>query len=254
VTTGTEAAPRWPRVIGHRGAALSAPENTLAGFCIAAALHVTWVEFDVRLTRDGRCILLHDDTLDRTTNGSGTAAALTFDEIRRLDAGAWFGADFVGQPVPSLEETIDLLGKLNLGAVVELKPSPGAESETGIAAAALLAERWPSHLPPPLVSSFKPAALVAARDAAPQLPRALLVGALGTDWRQQAAALECSALHADQRKLSRDGASAVREAGLPLFAYTVNLAERAAELFSWGVEAVFSDCPERVAGGDARAI
>src|SRR5690349_10694723 len=203
---------RWPRIIGHRGAALTAPENTLAGFCMAAALNVEWVEFDVRLTRDGRCILLHDDTLDRTTNGSGPAAALSFEEIRRLDAGSWFGADFIGQPVPSLEETIDLLGKLNLGAVVELKPSPGAETETGRAAAAMLAERWPSHLPAPLVSSFKPAALAAARDAAPQLPRALLVGALGAEWRQQAATLECSALHADQRKLSRDGASAVREA------------------------------------------
>src|SRR5512136_2456131 len=80
-----------PRIIGHRGAALSAPENTLAGFCMAAARGVTWVEFDVRLTCDGRCILLHDDTLDRTPSGRGPASALSFAEIRRLDAGSWFG-------------------------------------------------------------------------------------------------------------------------------------------------------------------
>jgi glycerophosphoryl diester phosphodiesterase len=240
---------RWPRIIGHRGAALAAPENTLAGFCMAAALNVEWVEFDVRLTSDGRCILLHDDTLDRTTNGRGPVARLTFDEVRRLDAGGWFGPDFAGQPVPGLEETIGLLAQLNLGAVVELKPAPGAEAETGRAVAAVLAERWPAALPPPLLSSFKPAALAAAREVAPQLTRALLVGTLPRDWRRQVEALDCAMLHADQRRLDRPTVEVVRDAGLPLFAYTVNLPQRARELFSWGVDAVFSDCPDRVAEG-----
>ncbi|HKW54244.1 MAG TPA: glycerophosphodiester phosphodiesterase family protein, partial [Stellaceae bacterium] len=172
---------RWPRIIGHRGAALTAPENTLAGFCMAAALNVEWVEFDVRLTSDGRCILLHDDTLDRTTNGRGPVSRLTFDEVRRLDAGSWFSPDFAGQPVPGLEETIGLLAQLNVGAVVELKPAPGAEAATGRAATAVLVEHWPVTLPPPLVSSFKPAALAAAREVAPQLARALLVGAVPRD-------------------------------------------------------------------------
>ena len=240
---------RWPRIIGHRGAALAAPENTLAGFCMAAALNVEWVEFDVRLTGDGRCILLHDDALDRTTNGRGPVARLTFDEVRRLDAGGWFGPDFAGQPVPGLEETIGLLAQLNLGAVVELKPAPGAEAETGRAVAAVLTERWPPALPPPLLSSFKPAALAAAREVAPQLTRALLVGTLPRDWRRQVEALDCTMLHADQRRLDRPTVEVVRDAGLPLFAYTVNLPQRARELFSWGVDAVFSDCPDRVAEG-----
>lgn len=238
-----------PRIIGHRGAALSAPENTLAGFCVAAARGVHWVEFDVRLSRDGRCILLHDDTLDRTTNGRGPASALSFAELRQLDAGGWFGPDFVGQPVPSLEETIDLLAKLELGAVVELKPTPGSEAATGRAAAAVLAERWPQSLPPPLLSSFKPAALAAARETAPQLQRALLVGAVPRDWQRQMAALDCTMLHADQRKLDRKAVEAVGEAQVPLFAYTVNVPARARELFSWGVAAVFSDCPDRLADG-----
>jgi glycerophosphoryl diester phosphodiesterase len=243
---------RWPRVIGHRGAALSAPENTLAGFCMAAALEVEWVEFDVRLTRDGRVILLHDDRLERTTTGRGPAAALTFAEIRRLDAGKWFGTDFVGQPVPSLEETIDLLARLKLGAVIELKPAPDAEAETGRAAARLIAERWPASLPAPLISSFKPAALAAARDAAPQLERALLVGKVPRDWQERMEELGCSLLHADQRRLGAATAEEVRAAGVPLFAYTVNLAERAQELFAWGVDAVFSDCPDRLQTRDPR--
>ena len=216
---------------------------------MAAALGVAWVEFDVRLTSDGRCILLHDDTLDRTTSGSGAAAALTFEEIRRLDAGAWFGADFVGQRVPSLEETIDLLAELKVSAVIELKPHAGAEAATGRAAALVVAERWPAHLEPPLISSFKPSALAAVRAIAPQLSRALLVGAVPRDWQRQIEALDCIALHADQRRLDAPTVASIREADMPLFAYTVNLAKRAAELFSWGVNAVFSDCPERVSEG-----
>src|SRR5260370_5504605 len=191
---------RWPRIIGHRGAALAAPENTLAGFCLARALNVEWVEFDVRLTSDGRCILLHDDTLDRTTNGRGPVSRLTFDEVRRLDAGTWFGPDFAGQPVPGLEETIGLLAQLNLGAVVELKPGPGAEAATGRTAAAVLAERWPAALPPPVLSSFKPTAPAAARAGAPPLAPPLLVGTLPRDWRRQVEALHCAMLHAHQRR------------------------------------------------------
>lgn len=222
---------------------------------MAAALDVEWVEFDVRLTRDGRCILLHDDTLDRTTDGSGPAADFDFETIRRLDAGTWFGADFAGQPVPSLEQAIDLLGELNLGAVIELKPSAGAEAATGRAAAEIIAAHWPVHLPTPLVSSFKTEALAAAREAAPQLERALLTGPVTRDWKKQVEKLQCVALHADQRRVDRATVETVRAAGVPLFAYTVNVAQRAEELFSWGVEAVFSDCPERVAHGlSARAI
>jgi glycerophosphoryl diester phosphodiesterase len=245
----TEAGQGWPRVIGHRGAALSAPENTLAGFCMAAALGVKCVEFDVRMTRDGRSVLLHDDTLDRTTTGHGPAAAMSFEEIRRWDAGGWFGPDFAGQKVPSLEETMEILARLEMGAVIELKPSPGAEMVTGRAVARLVAESWPKTLPPPVLSSFKPQAIEAAREAAPQLQRALLVGAVPHDWRKRVEMLDCAMLHADQRRLDQGTVEAIKAAGLPVFAYTVNLAARAKELFSWGVDAVFSDCPGQVADG-----
>ena len=243
------AARDWPRVIGHRGAAQAAPENTLAGFRKAAALGVGWVEFDVRLSRDGQAIVLHDDTLERTTTGRGEAAALDFAELRRLDAGAWFGPEFRGERVPSLEETIALLAELGLGAVIELKPAPGAEAATGGRVAALVAERWPDVLPAPLLSSFRPAALAAARSAAPAIERALLVEAVPPSWRAQVEALGCAGLHADQRQLEHDTVTALTGAGLTVFAYTVNQPERARTLWSWGVAAVFSDCPDRLAAG-----
>ena len=104
-------APPLPWVIGHRGASGSAPENTLAAFRKAAALGARWVEFDVRLSADGRCILLHDDTVDRTTDGKGRADRMMLEDLAGLDAGAWFDREFAGETIPTLEETIDLLGE-----------------------------------------------------------------------------------------------------------------------------------------------
>src|SRR5579859_520454 len=101
--TARAAALVLPAVIGHRGAAASAPENTLAGLRRAHALGASWVEFDVQLSRDARCILLHDDTIDRTTSGRGKAAAMELDALRRVDAGAWFSPEFTGERIPTLE-------------------------------------------------------------------------------------------------------------------------------------------------------
>ena len=113
-----------PTVIGHRGCAALAPENTLAGIRHAAALGVRWVEFDVRLCADGGLVLMHDDTLDRTTSGRGRVRDGDSSDMRRLDAGGWFSADFAGEPVPDLEDAMALLGALDMGANIEIKAAP----------------------------------------------------------------------------------------------------------------------------------
>src|SRR5580704_12278143 len=92
---------RLPPVIGHRGAAAQAPENTLAGFRAARALGCAWVEFDVRLTVDGVPVVCHDDKLDRTSNGRGRISKLPLAAIRMLDAGSWFGPAFAGERIPT---------------------------------------------------------------------------------------------------------------------------------------------------------
>jgi glycerophosphoryl diester phosphodiesterase len=244
--TVTAAAPPLPRLIGHRGAALLAPENTLAGFRKAAETGVPWVEFDVRLARDGRCVLLHDDTLERTTTGTGRADLLGFEALQRFDAGAWFGPTFAGERVPSFEETIDLLAALGLGANVEVKPGPGAEVATGKAVAEVLRARWPKSLPTPLVSSFKEASLAAVREAAPELPRGLLISEVPPDWRARAEALGCVTIHCNHKKLERARAREIVEAGFPLLAYTVNEPARAEELWRWGLTTMITDCPDRL--------
>jgi glycerophosphoryl diester phosphodiesterase len=245
-------APLLPRVIGHRGAMAHAPENTLAGLRKAAALGTRWVEFDVRLSADGRVILLHDDTVDRTTDGTGIAAEMTLDGLAAYDAGGWFAPEFQGQTIPTLEEAIDLLEELGLGANIELKAHPGQEVETARATAGIVAATWPRALPPPLFSSFAAEALMAARDTAPDIARGLLVGAIEPDWRDRARAVEAATVHCDHQDLGRDLAAEIRAAGYPLYCYTVNRPERAQDLFDWGVSGVFTDVPDRILPVTAR--
>jgi glycerophosphoryl diester phosphodiesterase len=234
-----------PSVIGHRGAAGVAPENTLGGLRQAYALGCRWVEFDVRLTADCELILLHDDRLERTTNGCGNVGALPSSAIRCCDAGAWFDPSFVGERVPTLTEAIGVLAELGLGANVELKSQRGNAIQTGVAAADLLARLWPQHLPRPLISSFSTDTLEAARHRAPTMARGLLLRGAGGRWRR-AQALGCATVNADHRFLRPAIVAQIRNAGYSVLAYTVNDPARARELFAWGVSSIFSDVPHMI--------
>src|SRR5258707_9258820 len=114
---------------------------------MAHRLGARWVEFDVRLSADAQCIVLHDDTIDRTTDGSGTAALLSFAALRRYDAGARFDKRFVGERIPSFLEVIELLAELGLGANVEIKPAAGQEGAAGPPPVGLPGRGWPRALP-----------------------------------------------------------------------------------------------------------
>lgn len=230
-------------MIGHRGAAKCAPENTLAGLRKAKTLDCRWVEFDVRLTADGHLILLHDEGLKRTTDGRGKAISLPLAAVRRYDAGGWFDRSFAGEPVPTLAEAVTLLGELGLGANVELKATRGREAETGAVAADMLSQLWPAGLPRLLISSFHRASLEAARSRAPALARSVLFRAVPKRWRSLAEALDCVTVNADHRLLNPVIVAEIRESGYPVLAYTVNDPERARTLFAWGVTSVFSDVP-----------
>ena len=241
-----------PRVIGHRGAAGCAPENTLAGFRRARGLGCAWVEFDVRLTADRQPILLHDARLERTTGGRGRASRLPLAEIARHDAGSWFDPAFAGERVPTLEAALTVLEEEGLAANVELKPARGAAWETGRIAAETLARLWPQRGSRALFSSFRREALAAAKASAPGFPRGLLCRALPRGWRRLAEGLGCVSIHLDHRRLSPAIVAEVNSLGYLLLAYTVNDATRARMLFDWGVASVFSDVPHIVLAGTAR--
>jgi glycerophosphoryl diester phosphodiesterase len=233
--------PPLPRLLAHRGALLHAPENTLASLRAAARLGAGWVEFDVQRSRDGRLFLLHDEELERTTDGRGLAAACGWEQLAALDAGRWFGAAFAGERLPTLEQVVALCEELHLGANVEIKPAGGNDEEVGRDVARAVARLWPARLPPPLLSSFSDAALAAARAAEPGLRRALCVEALPRDWWTRLRAVDGVSLHVDQRPLTRPQAASVKAQQVPLLAWTVNSAPRAALLSSWGVDGFFTD-------------
>lgn len=237
-----------PKIIGHRGAAAHAPENTLAGFRVAAGLGVTWVEFDVRLTADRRLVVIHDSELNRTTNASGLVRNATLEDIQKLDAGSWFAGKFAGERPPSLEDAIAQLGGLGMGANIELKADTGLEAETGQAAAEVVARDWPSSLPAPLFSSFQTGCVAAVQKAAPKIPRALLMGKPDPDWLDKITRYGCATVNVGQRDLTRNTVATLRGAGLPVLVYTVNARARAELLFDWGVAAVFTDDPPALKG------
>ena len=231
-----------PRIIGHRGAAMWAPENTLAGFREAHRLGARWVEFDVQASRDHHPFLLHDRRLDRTTDGHGVAALRSAVALAQHDAGRWFGPRFRGEHVPLLADAMALFATLGLGAVVEVKAAAGRGAATMRAVLKVVAH-WPASLPPPILSSFDEAALETALAEAPHLPRALIVKSVPRDWRHRTQRLQCAALHAAARALDRATVAAVTR-HLPLRAYTVNASEEAKTLFQQGIAAVFTDCPD----------
>ena len=233
---------RYARYIAHRCGGALAPENTLAGLRLAARLEYRAVEFDVMLSADGVPVLIHDETLERTTNGGGVVAELSAAELVRLDAGIKHHRAFAGELLPTLLQTLDACRALGLAANIEIKPAAGHEAVTGkVVARQVLAHAraWPEVQL--LLSSFSATALATALEEAPQLPRALLVEAVPADWRSRLLELQCTALHCAARHLQPGQAREIVAAGFPLGCYTVNRPEDAAPLFAAGVSAVFTD-------------
>ncbi|MDA1091447.1 MAG: glycerophosphoryl diester phosphodiesterase [Proteobacteria bacterium] len=235
-----------PKIIGHRGAAGHAPENTLASMHKAADLGVEWVEFDTKITKDGAVIVFHDDKLERITGVKGDVAKTALKEIQTFDAGAWFGEEFTGERVATLEQAIQVLADHGLGANIEIKPSPRLARKTGRAVVDVLIRAWPETLPKPLVSSFNVQTLETVRDEAPDLARALLVFKIPRNWQALLNNLGCVALHVQAKHLTAKKVGVVKDAGYALRAYTVNESAEAEKLFGWGVDAVISDYPDRI--------
>ena len=219
----------YPRIIAHRGGGLLAPENTLAGFMLAARLGRRGVEFDVTLSLDRIPVLMHDETVDRTTDGRGEVAALTLAELREFDAG--------GEPVPTLAEALDLCRSLGLWVNVEIKAGGKREALTGELVARLLSARWPGA---GVVSSFSETALAAARAAAPELDYALLAETPPADWPQRLERLGCRALHCAAASFRPELAAS----GIPVACYTVNDRRQADALLAAGATAIFTDRPD----------
>jgi glycerophosphoryl diester phosphodiesterase len=225
--------------VAHRGGGKLAPENTLRAIRLGAQMGFKGVEFDVMLAGDGTPVLIHDETLQRTTDGLGRVAELSYAQLARFDAGE-------GERIPRFADAARLCRELGLWANVEIKPAQGYERRTGETVARMAAELWRGAALPPVLSSFSPVALAAARQAAPDLPRGLLVGRLPARWLEMLRDLECVALHANYRVLSARRAEAAHQAGYAVLAWTVNDPRSARKLIGWGVDCLVTDALQRI--------
>ena len=236
----------YPLWIAHRGAGKLAPENTLAAFRLGASYGYRAFECDVKLSRDGVPFLLHDATLERTTDGTGSAGERSWSELATLDAGRWHGAAFAGEPLPRLDAIARFVIEHDALLNIEIKPTPGLEAETGEVVAREAQRLWAGRAVPPLFSSFQPASLAAARDAAPGVPRALLLDQLQPGWLDAAQSLGCVAVVTNHRLMDGSLAGELRGAGLRALCYTVNDAATAARLIALGIDGIITDAVDRL--------
>jgi glycerophosphoryl diester phosphodiesterase len=236
----------YPHFAAHRGAGKLAPENTLVAMSLGFVHGYRMVEFDAKLSADGQTILMHDDTVNRTSSGVGCVADLSWKTLSRLDAGSWHSSTYAGEPIPLLATIAHYLIGNGIAANIEIKPCPGREQNTGHAVALAARELWRDAATAPLLTSFSEAALEAARDAAPELPRGLLADRAPDDWATRLERLDCGALVLDYRRLTLSLATSIKNAGYRLLAYTVNEPRRAEELLSWGIDCIITDAIDRI--------
>ena len=231
----------YPRWIAHRGAGKLAPENTLAAFRLGAQYGYRMFECDAKLSRDDEVFLMHDATLERTTNGTGIGGELSWHALTQLDAGSWHSRTYAGEPLPRLEA----LARFCIGSGhllnIEIKPTPGAERHTGEVVAREAARLWQDQPVPPLLTSFQPEALAGARNSAPHLPRGLLLDSLWDGWFEQAQALGCMAVVCNYALWDATTVARVQGAGLRALSYTVNDDWATQHLIALGTDGIITD-------------
>jgi len=233
-------------VIAHRGVRVSAPENTLAAFQHAKQDGIIWLETDVKLTHDGVPVLIHDDQLDRTSNGHGAVADTNWSVMQNLDAGSWFSPSFAGERIPHLSQAVRYALNENLRMNLEIKPCVGRTQATTMVALIEASKIWEPEYAPPLISSFDIEALQISARLQPDWPRGLLLDQWHDDWAMLAKSCDASTLNVNANALTKERLEHVVASGLVVLAYTVNDPQRAKELLGWGVTAVFSDNPKMI--------
>ena len=236
-------------VIAHRGASGSAPENTMAAFRKAVELGAGFIETDLQLSRDGRLVALHDNSLDRTTNGSGPVSAKTLEELRRLDAGSWFRAaggrgspSFAGERIPTIEEILVFAREHEIGLHLEIK----ATGPSGAEHAVVGALRAAGEIARTVVLSFSSSVLKGVREMEPLVMTGFL-------FNEHFRAAMTTAMEAGARQLlprtesvTRELVSEAHAQDLQVVAWTVNSPEEMESMISAGVDGIITDYPEHL--------
>ena len=233
----------FPRIFAHRGAPTLAPENTIASFAKASEIGARWCECDVGVMADGTLLIIHDDTVDRTTNSSGSWDSWGYGELRRLDAGAWFSPTYRFERIPELADVVSFANSTQTGFNFELKPRAAGKRRDTLIENVEVALRSFVNKDKLLISSFDHDLLRAVREAMPGVPLAWLCRrdeVTAGAWRQ-AADLGCSAIHPAWEGLTETEVNEMLSSGFEVNAWTVNTLEDARKAAQWGVTGIFTD-------------
>ncbi|MGJ9458048.1 glycerophosphodiester phosphodiesterase [Oceanobacillus sp. CF4.6] len=235
--------------VAHRGASGHAPENTIVAFDKAVEMKADYIEIDVQMTQDGKLVAIHDTTVDRTTNGTGSVGDYTLDEIQQLDAGSWFGEEFAGEQIPTFEEIIDRYqGKI--GILIELKSPalyPGIEEKV----AEVLMQRN-MHKPNNdkiIIQSFNHESVQRSKELLPNISHGVLAGltwADVTDEQLAQFAAYADFFNPNMNIVTDELVDRVHTTGMMIYPYTVRAQEQADNLFQLGVDGIITDFPEYV--------
>lgn len=234
-----------PLTVAHRGDPVAAPENTMPAFESALRAGVDVLELDLQLSADGHAVIIHDETVDRTTNGSGEIAALSLAELQSLDAGSWYGSAWHGVTIPTFTEFLPLLQRSRASAIIEFKGVWPAEGITPVIAAIYrfgVQDRV-------VLASFEAETLLELWREAPSLQRAIIVRRLPADPVELAVAHGATAVITSMRsfQVEPEAAQELRGAGLMMIVYTLNRADLWLAARELGVDAIVTDSPRRLA-------
>ncbi len=231
-----------PMLIAHRGGAAEAPENTLASFRHAIELGCKYVELDVQMTRDSHLVVIHDERVDRTTNGQGAVQEMSFEELRHLDAGVRFSESFKGEKIPTLREVLELCADNGVGVVVELKSpelNPGVEEKV----VALIGEMWLRGAENIWCISFHHEAIRRMRTLDPTLALGYLYMPDVADFAQADDVVQAVCPYYASALAHPEQVEAAHRKGKFVFVYTVNSEEDMRRLGEIGVDGLVSDRP-----------
>lgn len=231
-----------PWVIAHRGASGHAPENTMAAFRRAVELGAEFIETDLHLTRDSQLVAIHDDTLDRTTNASGLVTSYTLAELRRLDAGAWFGPEFAGQRIPTLDEILAFAREHDIVFYLEIKPGGAWRPEHALVAALQNSDAVNRVV----ILCFDAEVLRTVRELDSSLMTGLLADRPAADLVDRAVRAGARQLAPHWELVSQELVRQAHAAGLPVVPWTVNQPEPMQALLRLGVDGIMTDYPDRL--------
>lgn len=231
-------------IFAHRGVSGHYPENTGAAFYAASRLPIAGIELDVHLTADGELVVIHDETIDRTSNGTGYVKDNTLQQLRAFDYGSWFSEEFAGENIPTLGEVLELFVGTHHVINIELKtdvfPYEGIES--------LVIKEIATHQMTErvIISSFNHESLQIVTQLAPYIETAALFAEILTDFTTYTSLIPAKAIHVSLPAAFRKSVRRALEEGAVVRVYTVNDIEYAKTLQQIGVDAIFTDEPEKI--------